>query len=76
MVNYLPFKFCIALCWVFTFIRASSAEHILIGKPIGRLRRKINKKISVNKRNWIDLTRDRDYWKALVNAVATGIDSC
>ena len=27
------------------------------------------KKIGVNKRNWIDLAQDRDYWSVLVNAV-------
>ena len=27
------------------------------------------KEIGINARNWIDLTQDRDYWRALVNAV-------
>ena len=26
------------------------------------------KEIDINKRNWVDLAHDRDYWKALVNA--------
>ena len=53
---------------------------ILTGKPtgkraIGRLRRRWEdnirihlKEIGVTTRNWVDLTQDRDYWEALVNA--------
>ena len=41
----------------------------------GRLRRRWEdnirmnlKGIVINSRNWVDLTQDRDYWRALVNA--------
>jgi hypothetical protein len=26
------------------------------------------KEITINTRNWVDSTQDRDYWRALVNA--------
>jgi hypothetical protein len=45
-------------------------------RPLGRPRRKrvdnINmdlREIGCDGRNWIDLTQDRDQWRALVNAV-------
>ena len=48
----------------------------LTGKiPLGRPRRKWEdntrmnlKLIGINTRNWVDLTQDRDYWRALANA--------
>ena len=27
------------------------------------------KEIGINTRNWVDMTQDRDYWRALVNVV-------
>ena len=56
------------------------AFKILTGKPsgkrpLGRLRRRCEdnirmdiKEIGINTRNWVDLTQDREYWRALVNA--------
>ena len=40
-----------------------SAFKILTGKPTER----DLKEIGINTRNWVDLTQDRDYWRALVN---------
>ena len=57
-----------------------SALKILTGKPlgkrlIGRLRRRCEdniriylEEIDVNTSNWVDSNKDRDYWRALVNA--------
>ena len=56
-----------------------SALKILTGKPTekrplerSRCRWEINirmdlKEIGINTRNWVDSTRDRNYWRALVN---------
>ena len=58
-----------------------SAFKILTGKPtgkrpLGRLRHRWEdnitmnlKEICINARNWVDSAEDRDYWRALVNAV-------
>ena len=52
-----------------------SAFKILTGKPSGRPRcrwdniRMDLKEIGINTRNWVDLAQDRDYSRALVNAV-------
>ena len=48
-----------------------------IGKrPLGRPRRRYEdnirmdlKEIGLKTRNWVDSAQDRDYWRALVNAV-------
>ena len=57
-----------------------SSFKILIGapagkRPLGRPSRRWEdnirmdlKEIGINKRNWVDLAHDRDYWRALVNA--------
>ena len=44
--------------------------------PLGRPRRRWEdnirmglEEIDINRRNWIDSAQDRDYWRALVNAV-------
>ena len=55
---------------------------ILTGKPTGKRRlegqKQIGrlyqngqhqKEIGMNTRNWVDWAQDRDYWRALVNAV-------
>ena len=58
-----------------------SAFNILTGKPTGkrplgrpRRRREDNirmdlEEIGINAGNWVDSAQDRDYWRALVNAV-------
>ena len=58
-----------------------SAFKIFIGQPtgkrsLGRPRRRWEdnirmnlKEISINTRNWVDSAQDREYWRALVNAV-------
>ena len=60
-----------------------SAFKILTGKttgkrPLGRPRRRWEdnirmdlKEIGINTRNWVDSTKDRDYWRTLLNAVLT-----
>ena len=59
----------------------SSAFKILSGKPTGKMSlgwpmgrwedniRMDVKEMGINTKNWVDLTEDRDYWKALVNVV-------
>ena len=58
---------------------ARSAFKILVHKPTGerqlgrpRCRRENNiwmdlKEIGINTRNWVDSSKDRDYWRVLVN---------
>ena len=60
---------------------SSSALKILIGKligkrPLGRSKRIWEgnirmglKEIGINTMNWVDSAQDKDYWRALVNAV-------
>ena len=39
-------------------------------RPLGRTRRRWEdlEEIDINAGNWVDSARDRDYWRALVNA--------
>ena len=54
-----------------------SAFKLLTGKrPLARPRRRWEdnirmdfKEVDINKRNWVASTWDKDYWRALVNAV-------
>ena len=51
-----------------------SAFKILTGSRSPRRKLEDNirinlKEISINTKNWFDLTQDRDYWRALVNAM-------
>ena len=60
--------------------KGRGAFKIVIGKPAGkrpleRPRRRWEdnirmdlKEMSINTRNWVDSTQDRDYWRDLVNA--------
>ena len=65
-----------------------SAFKILTGKPTGKrplgspmriwqgnLRMDL-KEIFIHTRNWVDLTQDRDYWRALLNAALVVGISC
>ena len=59
--------------------KGRSAFKILTSKPtgkrsLGRRRWEDNirinlKEIGINTRNWVDLAQEKDYWRALVNAV-------
>jgi hypothetical protein len=53
-----------------------NAYRILVGKPLGRPRRRWEDNIKMHLReigwsgmDWIDLTQDRDQWRTLVNMV-------
>jgi hypothetical protein len=53
-----------------------NAYRILVGKPLGRPRRRWVDNIKMDLREigwdgmeWIDLAQDRDQWRALVNTI-------
>ena len=44
---------------------------LIIGRPRRRCEENIRidlKDISINARNWVDSSQDRDYWRAFMNA--------
>ena len=54
---------------VFKFLTGKPTGKRPLGRPRHRWEENIRmdlKEIGVNTRNWIDLTQDRDYWRALV----------
>jgi hypothetical protein len=53
-----------------------SAYRILVGKPLGRFRRRWEENIKIDVRDigwggmdWINLAQDKDQWRALVNTL-------
>ena len=67
--------------FIVSTVRLTYALQILTGTPtekrhLGRSKRRWEdsirmdlKKIGINTRNWVKSVEDRDYWRALVNAV-------
>ena len=54
------------------FLTGKSTGKGLLGRPRRRWEDNIRinlKEIGINKRNWVDLAQEKDYWRALVNAV-------
>ena len=52
----------------------ATAENRPLGRPRSRWGDTIRmnlKEIGISMRNWVDLAKDRDYWRALVNAALT-----
>ena len=57
---------------IFNILAGTPAGNRPLGRPRRRWEDKIRmdlKDIGINTRNWFDLTQDRDYRRALVNAV-------
>ena len=55
----------------FKILTRKAAGKSPLGRPWRRWEDNIRmdlKEIGINKRNWVDLAHDRDYWRALVNA--------
>ena len=54
-----------------TFLTGTPAENRPLGRPWHRWEDNIgmdHKEMGINTRNWVDLTKNRDYWRVLVNA--------
>ena len=55
----------------FKILTSTPTGKRLLGRPRSRWKDNIRmdlKEIGNNTRNWVDSARDRDYWRALVNA--------
>ena len=53
------------------FLTGTPAGKIPLGRPRRRWKDNIRmdlKEIGIDLRNWVDSAKDRDYWRALVNA--------
>ena len=62
----------------FKILTGTPAGKRLLGRPIHRWEDNIGvdlKEIGINKRNCVDLAQDRNYWRALVNAVLEHLGS-
>jgi hypothetical protein len=54
----------------FKILTGTPSGKIPLGRPKHRWEDNIRinlKEIGINTRNWVDLTQDRNYWRALVN---------
>ena len=56
----------------FKILKGKPTGKILLGRPRRRWENNIRmdlKEIGINTRSWVDSVQDRDYWRALANAV-------